>query len=285
MTQPTLFVVATPIGNLGDLSHRAKTVLASVDLVASEDTRVTARLLSHFNIKVRQTALHEYNEDGKVPELIQALESGSSVALVADAGTPLISDPGFRLIKTAHEAGITISPIPGPSAVIAAVSCSGLPTDRFVFEGFLPARVGSRKKRLQGLKHECRTIVFFESVHRIYNTLSDMIIVFGGDRKAAIGRELTKRHEQCIYADLDTLAEEIRNDSIPKKGEFVIVVEGSSIEQMPDINVDLLLEELTRALPGKQAVEIVARVTKVNKNDLYKKMLGIKNDLGLDCTK
>ncbi len=139
MTQPTLFVVATPIGNLGDLSHRAKTVLASVDLVASEDTRVTARFLSHFNIKVRQTTLHEYNEDGKVPELIEALESGSSVALVSDAGTPLISDPGFRLIKKAHEAGITISPIPGPSAVIAAVSCSGLPTDRFVFEGFLPA--------------------------------------------------------------------------------------------------------------------------------------------------
>ncbi len=284
MTQPTLFVVATPIGNLGDLSHRAKTVLASVDLVASEDTRVTARLLSHFNIKVRQTTLHEYNEDGKVPELIEALESGSSVALVSDAGTPLISDPGFRLIKKAHEAGITISPIPGPSAVIAAVSCSGLPTDRFVFEGFLPARVGLRKKRLQCLKYECRTIVFFESVHRIYNTLSDMIIVFGGERKAAIGRELTKLHEQCIYADLNTLAGRIGSDSIPKKGEFVIVVEGSSKEQEPDINVDLLLEELIRALPGKQAVDIIARVTNVNKNNLYKKMLGIKNSLGLDYT-
>ncbi|SVE05076.1 uncharacterized protein METZ01_LOCUS457930, partial [marine metagenome] len=251
----------------------AKTVLASVDLVAAEDTRVTARLLSHLGIKVPQTALHEHNEKNKTAELIKTLKSGNSVALVSDAGTPLISDPGFRLIKSAHEEGITVSPIPGPSALIAAVSSSGLPTNRFVFEGFLPARNEARKKRLQNLKHERRTIVFFESVHRITEMIGDMIVVLGGDRNAAIGRELTKLHEQCLAADLNTLAEGLASGSIPEKGEFVIVVEGSSADSPQGIEVDLLFHELVDALPGKQAVDIVARVTGLKRNDLYKKML------------
>ena len=281
----TLFVVATPIGNLNDLSLRAKTVLASVDLVAAEDTRVTARLLSHLGIKVPQTALHEHNENKKTVELIKTLKSGNSVALVSDAGTPLISDPGFRLIKSAHEEGITVSPVPGPSALIAAVSSSGLPTNRFVFEGFLPARNEARKKRLQNLKHERRTIVFFESVHRITEMIGDMIIVLGGDRNAAIGRELTKRHEQCIAADLNTIAEGLVSGSIPEKGEFVVAVEGSSADSPQGIEVDLLLHALIDALPGKQAVDIVARVTGLKRNDLYKKMLEIKNNSGPDRPK
>ena len=281
----TLFVVATPIGNLNDLSLRAKTVLASVDLVAAEDTRVTARLLSHLGIKVPQTALHEHNENNKTAELIKTLKSGNSVALVSDAGTPLISDPGFRLIKSAHEEGITVSPIPGPSALIAAVSSSGLPTNRFVFEGFLPVRNEARKKRLQNLKHERRTIVFFEAVHRITEMIGDMIIVLGGDRNAAIGRELTKLHEQCLAADLNTLAEGLASGSIPEKGEFVIVVEGSSADSPQGIEVDLLFHELIDALPGKQAVDIVARVTGLKRNDLYKKMLEIKNNSGPDRPK
>jgi 16S rRNA (cytidine1402-2'-O)-methyltransferase len=278
LNEGTLFVVATPIGNLNDLSPRAREVLTTADLVAAEDTRVTGRLLSHFGIRNRQIALHEHNEEAVAEKLIQKLKDGESVALVSDAGTPLISDPGFLLLRLAHEAGITVSPVPGSSAVIAALSASGLPTDRFVFEGFLPAKNTARKKRLLALTGETRTLVFFESVHRIADTIGDMAESFGADRPAFIGRELTKMHEQCIAADLAGLASKLSAGEITAKGEFVVVVAGAADDKgdRTDLDADFLLAELTRALPGKQAVEIAARVTGRHRNELYQKMLDIK---------
>ena len=203
----TLFVVATPIGNLEDLSPRARQTLANVDLVAAEDTRHTGRLLSHLGLKKRQFALHEHNEARATRALLEQLGDGKSVALVSDAGTPLVSDPGYRLVQAAHAAGIPVSPVPGPSAVTAALSVSGLPTDRFGFEGFPPAKPAARRKWLQARAADDRTLLFFEGVHRIAATLADMVDVFGADRPAFLGRELTKLHEQCTHACLGELLE------------------------------------------------------------------------------
>ncbi len=278
LSEGTLFVVATPIGNLDDLSPRAREVLAGVDLIAAEDTRVTGRLLSHFSIKCRQTALHEHNEKEKSGDIIRRLSGGESVALVSDAGTPLISDPGFTLIRLALEAGIPVLPVPGPTAFVAALSVSGLATDRFCFEGFLPAKRPMRRRRLTELMRESRTCVFYESVHRIAATVDDMVTVFGALRRASIGRELTKMHEQCVTAELGSLAEMLSVGTIPQKGEFVVVVEGASPTGVADasINVDALLRELTEALPGKQAVDVTSRITGISRNQLYRKMLELK---------
>lgn len=279
MNEGTLFVVATPIGNLDDLSPRARAVLAAVDLVAAEDTRVTGRLLSHFGIKKRQIPLHEHNEESASAGLVRELQEGKSIALVSDAGTPLISDPGFDLLRRAHAAGITVSPIAGPSAVVAALSASGLPTDRFAFEGFLPARKSARTRRLQSLAAEKRTLVFYESVHRIAETVDDMAATLGAGRMAFIGRELSKWHEQCVSADLQSLANRLDDGSIPLKGEFVIVVSGAGdAEESAGLNAELLLAELVGVLPGKQAVEIVARVGGGSRNELYQRMLALKAD-------
>lgn len=280
LSKGTLFVVATPIGNLGDLSPRAREVLEQVDLVAAEDTRVTGRLLSHFGIGTTRKALHEHNEEKVLPGLISALESGKSVALVADAGTPLVSDPGYRLVRAAHEAGIAVSPVPGPCAPVAALSAMGLPTDRFAFEGFLPAKGGARLSRLQALVSEPRTLLFFESVHRVADTVNDLATIFGGDRLASIVRELSKLHEQCATATLDELARMIGEGEIPLKGEFVIGVAGaqdSGEEADPGLS-EALLRELVAALPGKQAAAIVARITGVPRNDIYQRMLAIKDE-------
>jgi len=278
LSEGTLFVVATPIGNLDDLSPRAREVLGRADLIAAEDTRVTGRLLSHVGIKVRSLALHDHNEEKVVPELIEALESGNSVALVTDAGTPLVSDPGYRLVRAAHNAGITVSPIPGPSAPVAALSASGLPSDRFVFEGFLPTRQGARKRRLEVLRPETRTVLYFESVHRVAETISDMRSVLGDSRQAFIGRELSKLHEQCVPGSLAELAESLADGRIPLKGEFVIGIEG--IADMEEdtfaADADRWLGELMPVMPGKQAVDIVARVTGVPRNTVYQQMLARK---------
>ncbi len=280
MSKGTLFVVATPIGNLGDLSPRAREVLEQVDLVAAEDTRVTGRLLSHFGIGKTCKAVHEHNEEKVLPGLIAALESGKSVALVADAGTPLVSDPGFRLVRAAHDAGIAVSPVPGPSAPVAALSAMGLPTDRFAFEGFLPAKSGARLSRLQSLVSEPRTLLFFESVHRVADTVNDLAATFGGDRLASVVRELSKLHEQCVTATLDELARMIEEGEIPLKGEFVIGVAGApgSGEEGDPGSSDALLRELMAALPGKQAAAIVARITGVPRNEVYQRMLAIKDE-------
>ena len=273
----TLFVVATPIGNLEDLSPRARQTLAEVDLVAAEDTRHTGRLLSHLGVKTPQFALHEHNEARAAQSLIEQLMDGKSVALVSDAGTPLVSDPGYRLVRAAHANGIAVSPLPGPSAVTAALSVSGLPTDRFGFEGFPPAKTAARRKWLQARAADGRTLLFFEAVHRIVATLADMVDVFGADREAFLGRELTKLHEQCRRATLGELLDEVSNGTITSRGEFVIAVHGAEDNAPSSIDADRLLRELAETLPPKKAAAIAARVTGEKRNALYQRLLDIKS--------
>ena len=271
-----LYVVATPIGNLEDLTPRARQTLADVDLVAAEDTRHTGRLLSHLGLKKRLIALHDHNEEQVVTKVIAELEAGQSVALVSDAGTPLVSDPGYRLLRAAHRHGITVSPLPGVSAVTAALSVAGLPTDRFCFEGFLPAKAVARRKRLQLLMSESRTLVFFESVHRIAAALADLGEVFGEERDAFIGRELSKLFEQCVYGSLGSLRLKVDAGAIVNKGEFVIVVAGADIEPESTIDADTLLIELAKHLPGKDAAKVTAKLTGEKKNALYQRLLEIR---------
>ena len=278
MKEGTLFVVATPIGNLGDLSPRARDVLQAADLIAAEDTRVTGRLLSHFGIKCPQISLHEHNESRRVGKVIQTLAKGGNVALVSDAGTPLVSDPGYRLIEAAHAAGITVSPIPGASAVLAALCAAGLPTDRFVFEGFLPAKQARRLRRLDTLASAPSTIVVYEAVHRIRATINDLADRFGPDRTAFIGRELTKLNEQCVRADLATIASMLADGRIPQKGEFVIVIAGAPDTADSDASqdADRVLAILAESLPGKQAVRLASRITGLGRNELYAKLLAMR---------
>lgn len=271
----TLYIVATPIGNLEDLSPRAREILEQADLVAAEDTRHTGRLLSHFGIKTRQMALHDYNEADIVPQLIERLRRGGSIALVSDAGTPLISDPGFRLLRAAHEHAITISPVPGPSAVTTALSVAGLPTDRFCFEGFLPTKPLARRDRMRQLQGETRTLVLFESVHRIKACIADICEIFGESRNAFVGRELSKLHEQCVRRTVGELRQMLEDGSIPEKGEFVVLLEGAAHAESDQVKVDIiqLLVELSAAVSAKQAVAIASRLTGRRKNELYRLML------------
>ena len=275
LTKGTLFVVATPIGNRDDLSPRARQALGEADLIAAEDTRHTGRLLSHFGIKTRQIALHEHNEASLISGLIGKLNEGQSIALVCDAGTPLVSDPGYRLLRAAHEHGIQVSPVPGASAVIAALSVAGLPIDRFCFEGFLPAKKAARRVSLQKLVQETRTIVFFESVHRIAECLADLIDAFGPDRQAFIGRELTKMHEQCVTGTLAELKCMTDDGRISIKGEFVLALAGHRVTETTAVNIDLnqLLQEISAVIPGSQAVDVVASLTGRGRNELYRLML------------
>lgn len=271
-----LFIIATPIGNLEDLSPRARQTLTDVDLVAAEDTRHTGRLLSHIGVKSRLLAMHDHNEEQAVSRAMAALESGQSVALVSDAGTPLLSDPGYRLVRAAHRGGIPASPIPGPSAITAALSAAGLPTDRFCFEGFLPARKAARRQALESLVHETRTLVFFESVHRIADALDDMCRIFGEERLAFVGRELTKMHEQCVQETLGRLRNKVDDHSIVRKGEFVIVVGGSVHAPESSLDVDRLLAALVTKLAAKDAAKVAARATGLSRNELYDRLLNIK---------
>lgn len=279
MNHGTLFVVATPLGNLDDLSQRARQVLTDADLIAAEDTRRTGRLLMHFGIKNRQIALHDHNEGAVLDSLILQLKNGKSVALVSDAGTPLISDPGYLLVRAAHGNAIPVSPVPGASACIAALSASGLATDRFCFAGFLPAKNAARTKCLQALCEEPRTQVFFESVHRVPAVVNELAAAFGSQRQAFIARELTKLHEQCVNAELGELAVMLEDGRIPVKGEFVIVVAGAEVEtddQAVTIAVDDLLEALVAVLPPSQAAATAAEMTGLSRNDLYRKVLALK---------
>ena len=222
-----LFVVATPIGNLEDLSPRAARVLAEADLIAAEDTRHSARLMQHFGIGTPMTALHEHNERAKVAELMLWLGSGRSLALISDAGTPLVSDPGFNLVRAAHTEGITVVPVPGPCAAIAALSASGLPPDRFIFEGFPPAKSTARTAFFNGLRQEPRTLIFYESTHRILESLKDMAASFGPERHAVMGRELTKQFETLHSAPLAELCAWLEADKDQQRGEMVILVAGA----------------------------------------------------------
>ena len=276
----TLFVVATPIGNLEDLSPRARQTLAEVDLVAAEDTRHTGRLLSHLGLKTRQFSLHEHNEARASATLVEKLLSGISVALVSDAGTPLVSDPGYRLVQAAHANAVRVVPVPGPSAVTAALSVSGLPTDRFAFEGFPPAKPVARRKWLEARATDPRTLLFFEAVHRIEATLRDMADIFGADRPAFLGRELTKLHEECRHASLGELLAAMNDGTIPSKGEFVVAVHGADEAAAASFDADRLLVELADVLPPKKAAAIAARITGEKRNALYQRLLTLRRDDG-----
>jgi 16S rRNA (cytidine1402-2'-O)-methyltransferase len=271
----TLFVIATPIGNLADLSPRAQRVLAEVDLIAAEDTRHTGRLLSQFGIETPQMALHEHSEQEVVPRLIERLKGGASVALVSDAGTPLISDPGFRLVRAAHAAGIPVSPVPGPNAAIAALSVAGLPTDRFCFEGFLPARAAARRARLAELADEPRTMVFYAAVHRVRDAVADCVAAFGAERPAFVGRELTKLHEQGVQASLGELSAMLGDGRLPEKGELVLVVGGSPEPKAGAAEPfeRRLLEALASELPASRAAAVAAAVTGGSRNRYYRELI------------
>jgi len=272
----TLFVVATPIGNLEDLTSRARQTLAEVSLIAAEDTRHTGRLLMHIGCKTRLMALHDHNEEKVLGGVLKVLLEGDSVALVSDAGTPLVSDPGFRLVRAAHEHGITVTPVPGASAVTAALSVAGIPTDRFCFEGFAPAKRAARKDWLENLKNERRTLVIYESVHRIAECLSDMVAVFGPQRSAFIGRELTKMHEQCVQESLGDLLRQVDDKTIVGKGEFVIIVAGSAEEHESPLEIDRLLRALGERLSAKDAAKVAAEATGLKRNALYDRLLELK---------
>ncbi|MDE1886736.1 MAG: 16S rRNA (cytidine(1402)-2'-O)-methyltransferase [Gammaproteobacteria bacterium] len=272
-----LYVVATPIGNLEDLSPRAQRVMAEVQLIAAEDTRHTRALLAHFGLRTSLLALHDHNEAECTPRVLARLLAGESVALVSDAGTPLISDPGFNLVRAARGAGVIVSPVPGPSALIAALSVSGLPTDRFVFEGFLPARPAARRTRLAELATETRTLLFYEAVHRLQEALADMAQTLGAERAAVIARELTKVHETVSGGTLSELVTQLAADAAAPKGEAVILVAGTAQAQSraADIEAERVLRILLGELPTKQAAELAARISGARKNPLYAKALEI----------
>jgi 16S rRNA (cytidine1402-2'-O)-methyltransferase len=271
----TLFVVATPIGNLEDMSPRARQTLARVDLIAAEDTRHTGRLLSHFGVRKPLIALHDHNEDVLANELVDKLVAGCSIALVSDAGTPLLSDPGYRLVSAAHRRGVPVSPVPGPAALVAAISAAGLPTDRFCFEGFLPSRKKARADVLASLKSEPRTMIFYEAVHRIAASIDDLCSAFGADRRAFLGRELTKLHEQCVAGTLGELRLQLEEGAIVGKGEFVVVVAGAPEGARSALDTDRLLTELAQVLPGREAAKVASRVTGEKRNALYRRLLGL----------
>ena len=265
----TLYIVATPIGNAGDLSPRAREVLQAAAIVAAEDTRRAGQLLARIGVERPIVSLHEHNETAQVGRLIGELERGHSIALISDAGTPLISDPGLKLVQAAIGAAFPVSTIPGASAVTAALSVAGLPTDRFVFEGFLPRRAAARRQRLHELEAESRTLIFFEAVHRIEATLADLGEIFGAGRNAALCRELTKLHEQVARGSLGKLREEL-GQGVPLLGEFVIVVEGRAAPAaVGDAEVVRLYGLLVTELPPARAVALCAKITGRSRNAVY----------------
>lgn len=269
----SLFLVATPIGNLSDITLRALEVLKQVDLIAAEDTRHSSKLLQHYNIKTPITALHDYNEVKRSQFICTQLQQGKNVALISDAGTPLVSDPGYHLVKAAIENNFIVIPIPGACAVITALSAAGLPTDKFVFEGFLPAKPNQQLQRLQDLTTETRTLVFYESPHRLLQTINNMLVAFGPDRYVVIAKELTKIFETIYGNTLSELQEWLLADPQRQKGEFVILVKGA--EKTATINPEILriLELLAKELSSKQAASLTAQITGANKNQLYRLLI------------
>ncbi len=267
----TLYVVATPIGNLDDLSARARTVLASVQLVAAEDTRHSGKLLQMIGCHTPMLSLHEHNEQHRSIELLQRLRQGMDIALISDAGTPLISDPGYNLVSELIRQGIRVMPIPGACAAIAALSVAGLPTGRFAFEGFLAAKPNKRRERLRELLCEERTLVFYEAPHRCRETLEDMAALLGPARRIAVCRELTKLHETSYYGDLSSLAEQAASNPDLSRGELVFVVEGAppAATQGASLDAGQLLSALLEELPASQAAKIAARITGGKRAELY----------------
>lgn len=266
----TLFVVATPIGNLGDISPRALETLKTVAAICAEDTRHTRQLLAHFGMERPLIALHDHNEDGQSAQLVARLQAGDSLALVSDAGTPLVSDPGFRLVRAAREAGIKVSPVPGASALIAALSVAGLPSDRFVFEGFLPAKPKARREHLASLASETRTLIFYESSHRIEDTLTDAVAAFGGERRVVLARELTKLFETVLDGSMLAVQAQVAADPNQRKGEFVLLVQGTSEDADASITEGRrLYAKLSEHLPPSTAAKLAAELSGAPRKALY----------------
>lgn len=270
MRQGILYIIATPIGNLGDVSQRALELLSQVNLIAAEDTRHSQKLLQNYGINVPLVSLHADNEKKVTRNIIDQLSKGQSVALISDAGTPLISDPGRILVEQAHVSGIRVSPIPGPCAAITALSASGFTANHFLFVGFLSSQKGVRHKELAMLKQESRTLVFYEAPHRIHQFVSEMIEAFGGSRLALIAREMTKQFETIKRASLNDIQAWMVNDPIQEKGEFVVIVQGNDQPiQLSDAQVEATLKVLMPELSLKQTVKLTSQITGVNKNRVY----------------
>ncbi|MCQ3828057.1 16S rRNA (cytidine(1402)-2'-O)-methyltransferase [Microbulbifer elongatus] len=266
-----LYIVATPIGNLADMVPRAVEVLQSADLVAAEDTRHSQRLFSHFSIDTPLVAYHDHSDDIRTGKILDRLAQGQTIALISDAGTPLISDPGYRLVREAREQGFPVVPIPGPCAFVAALSAAGLPSDRFTFEGFLPSKSQAREKALSALASETRTMVFYEAPHRVLETLEAMTESFGGQREAVIARELTKTFETIQLLPLAELVEWVRADSNQQRGEIVLLVRGAEAAKTSalDGESERVMKLLLAELPPKRAAAVAAEITGVNKKVLY----------------
>lgn len=266
----SLYVVATPIGNLSDISARARDVLAQVDLVCAEDTRHTRQLLHALGLDRPLMALHDHNESDRVQQVLAQLQSGKSIALVSDAGTPLISDPGYHIVRELRAAGVPISPIPGPCAAIAALSVAGIASDRFSFEGFLPAKSSGRRERLQKLAAETRTMVFYESSHRIEESLADMQITFGAEREVVLARELTKLFETVLDGTLASIAEKVSADANQRKGEFVVIIAGAPEDQDAELHEGRrLYAKLVEYMKPSQAAKVAADLSGAPRKALY----------------
>ncbi len=273
-----LFVVATPIGHLDDITYRAIDILKSVSVIAAEDTRTSAQLLKHFNIATPLTACHEHNESNKINILIQRLLNGENMALISDAGTPLISDPGFKLVRAAQEHHIRVIPVPGACAAIAALSSVGLPSDRFSFEGFLPSRQSQRLSQLEKLKDETQTLIFYEAPHRILESVKDMAEVFGADRPVGFAREITKTFETIKKMTLAELVQFIEADHNQQKGEIVLVIGGATEEKdLEQEKLDQLLTRLLQDLSVKAASQLAADLTGIKKKVAYQRALELSN--------
>ena len=274
----TLYIVATPIGNLGDISQRAIDVLTQVDVIACEDTRHTQRLLSAFSIKNKTMSMHDHNERQRQEQIAAMLQEGKSIALVSDAGTPLISDPGFHLVRHCRQLGLIVSPVPGACAAIAALSCAGLPTDRFTFEGFLPSKSGARQAKLNELSEETRTMVFYDAPRRAIDTVTDIVRTLGGQRYIVLARELTKTFETIHSDSAENLLEWLSTDPNQLKGEMVLIIEGhkAAADEIPSQVIDTLTL-LVKELPPKKACAITASIYGVKKNALYEIALSLKD--------
>ena len=277
----TLYVVATPIGNLDDLSPRATRTLAHVDVVAAEDTRHSGRLLSHLGIQKRMIALHDHNEKDRAAGILAELKAGRDVALISDAGTPLISHPGYVLVRDARAAGYRVSPIPGPCALVVALSAAGLPTDRFLYVGFLPAKRSGRRASLEPLASEPATLVFYESPHRILESVRDIAEVLGEDREMVLGREITKTFETFYSGSIAEVLAELEQDPHGTRGEFVVMVRGAMAQPGNDdaatMDVDRVLRVLLAELPVKKVAKMASELTGLSKNELYQRALALKD--------
>ncbi|PCI07250.1 MAG: 16S rRNA (cytidine(1402)-2'-O)-methyltransferase [Gammaproteobacteria bacterium] len=276
VSESTLYLVATPTGNLADITQRAISILKQVDLIAVEDTRHSQRLMTHYGIKTKLLAYHEHNEERITPKLLDTLHSGKSIALISDAGTPLISDPGYRLVTCAHDDDIKVVPVPGVCAAIAALSAVGLATDAFIFEGFPPAKSHARLRFFEQFADKKSTMIFYVSCHKILATLEDMQTVFGADRRVGFAREITKTFETIKRMKLVALIDWVESDANQRKGEIVLVVEGNLTVTKDDTQVDHYLSILLAELSVKQAVSLVIKLTGENKNDVYKRALELK---------